>query len=501
MEKSKIITSNITLVAIILISMSVYTYFDYLNRVVLYDEVYSMNMVKHSFLNIIDITARDVHPPLYYWGLHVVALIFGDSMFAFRCFSALGVLATMLLGCFPIRRQFGKEVAMFFVLLLAIFPVTNYLASEIRMYSWTMFFVLATALFAYDVYKKGRWIHWLKFFVVGICAAYTHNYGLLSVFGIYLILFVAQVKSKGQWKQLLLCGLLFSVLYIPWLLQLVNQLGMISEGYWIIPLTIEDIRLFIYYLYSPKEVWHPFVLFTKYQMMFVLVIIMCIQLLLTIRVIYDQKKSKSTYLILVTFLLFFFPIAMGLIYSLVSTPVLSARYMTCSCGLYLLSIAFVSTKAYTMNRYKYMVCAFLFLLLSTSVVRFYAMGDYFERSERDYERIRHFANSDGQDIPFITTTFAYGGVVKIQYIVPGKKYYILMTKNQNEDISPFFIDKMFSDDPILSKFILTNEESKRDQPRFDCILDNLIKKGCVLEDTLRFETTHLYKITYWQDAQ
>ena len=51
-----------------------------------FDESYSVAIAKHNFADIWNITGNDVHPPLYYWALHIIFLIFGNNILAFRIF-------------------------------------------------------------------------------------------------------------------------------------------------------------------------------------------------------------------------------------------------------------------------------------------------------------------------------------------------------------------------------------------------------------------------------
>lgn len=64
-----------------------------------FDESYSVAIAKHGFGEIWKITGNDVHPALYYWFLHIVYLIFGSNVLAFRLFS---VLATVIVRNFRI---------------------------------------------------------------------------------------------------------------------------------------------------------------------------------------------------------------------------------------------------------------------------------------------------------------------------------------------------------------------------------------------------------------
>ncbi len=57
-----------------------------------FDESYSVAIAKHNFAEIWQITGNDVHPALYYWALHIIYLIFGNSILAFRLFSVIATI-------------------------------------------------------------------------------------------------------------------------------------------------------------------------------------------------------------------------------------------------------------------------------------------------------------------------------------------------------------------------------------------------------------------------
>lgn len=57
-----------------------------------FDESYSVAIAKHGFIDTWKITGNDVHPALYYWAIHIVYLIFGNSVLAFRLFSVIGTI-------------------------------------------------------------------------------------------------------------------------------------------------------------------------------------------------------------------------------------------------------------------------------------------------------------------------------------------------------------------------------------------------------------------------
>lgn len=487
MKKTKFIY-----VLLLALAVGLFSYLCFKDIAIPYDDAYSAFMIKSSYEDIVRITAIDVHPPLYYWGLKAFSSIFGDSVFILRLFSMLGVFATMLLGCFPIRKLFGDKVAISFIILLLIFPVTQYLATDIRMYSWTMFFVLVCAVCAYKVYNESSILNWLLFFITSICAAYLHNYGLLSVLGIYLFLLFFLVYAKKKWYHLIICGLLFSAAYTPWLLQLVWQLNDVANDYWIKPLTLNDLFLHIYYFYSPKEVWRPFIDFTKVQMMIWLIVIMAIQLILTLRVIYAgvKEKDKVVSLMVISFLLFLFPVLAGAFISLTYVPILVTRYMTCSFGLFILSLSFVLAKVYEFPIYRKLSYIFIAMLLVTAGMRVYSGLRYYEETNILYEEVNRFVYSDGKKQKLVSSDFSFHVMPRLQLAMPDNGYYILK-QGHYDNFRPFVFNEI--DSISFGEFILVHQEATGICPIFRAYQRELLEHYIIL-DSLRIPEVYFYKL-------
>jgi len=89
-----------------------------------FDESYSVAIAKHGFADIWTITGNDVHPPVYYWMLHIIYLIFGNNILAFRLFSVIAVIIVGILGYTHIRKDFGEKVRNF-IFIFDIFLTNN----------------------------------------------------------------------------------------------------------------------------------------------------------------------------------------------------------------------------------------------------------------------------------------------------------------------------------------------------------------------------------------
>lgn len=227
-----------------------------------FDESYSVAIASHPFSEIWRIGSGDVHPVLFYWALHVVSLVFGQNILAYRLFAVAGSVSLALLGLTHVRRDFGWKPGVLFSLFVLFMPYVAVMATEIRMYSWATFCVMLCALTAWRiacVLREGdtdcvrrvceraagkrafagvpvSW--WATFFVSSLACAYLHYFGALSAFMVNLLLLVflasrACARRGAQPLVVFAVGAFAQVaLYVPWLAVLAGQIGVVSNTYW-----------------------------------------------------------------------------------------------------------------------------------------------------------------------------------------------------------------------------------------------------------------------------
>ena len=143
---NKILHISIIVLGIIFILLSAF------HADIWFDESYSVAIAKHNFADIWNITGNDVHPPLYYWMLHIVWMIFGNNVIIFRLFSVLAIIILGILGYTHIRKDFGEKTGILFSFLTYFLPVMCTYSQEIRMYSWSCLIVALLAIYAYSLY-------------------------------------------------------------------------------------------------------------------------------------------------------------------------------------------------------------------------------------------------------------------------------------------------------------------------------------------------------------
>ena len=228
-----------------------------------FDESYSVAIANHSFSEIWRIGSGDVHPVLFYWALHVLNLVFGQNILAYRLFTVLGSVALASLGYTHVRRDFGWKPGVLFTAFVLFIPYTAIMSTEIRMYSWATFSVMLCALTAWRiacalreparegsvacVRKRAQgkrllagaplsW--WVVFAVSSLASAYLHYFGAMSAFMVNLLLLIFCINRAARRRGAAALGVLVAsaaiqvALYVPWLLVLVRQMGVVSNTYW-----------------------------------------------------------------------------------------------------------------------------------------------------------------------------------------------------------------------------------------------------------------------------
>ncbi len=217
-----------------------------------FDESYSVAIANHSFSEIWTITGNDVHPPLYYWMLHIIELIFGSNVIIYRLFSVLAIAILGIIGYTHIRKDFGEKVGILYSFLTFFLPVMSTYSQEVRMYSWACLFVTIMSIYGYRIYRlikenkeKEKEETWKKtqlknviiFGIFSIFCCYTHYYSLVTAFVVNLVLLIYLIKKRKEsanvFRNFIILGIIQVVLYIPWLFYLVGQMQHVGGGFWI----------------------------------------------------------------------------------------------------------------------------------------------------------------------------------------------------------------------------------------------------------------------------
>ena len=102
---------------------------------------------------------------------------------------------------------------------------------------------------------------WILFTVFSVLSAYTHTFALIAMASIWLYLLIwilrHHCKAIGKW---FCCGSVVGILFFPWLIVLLRQVGYVAESYWISPITWSSVAEFAEYMFSGITLFVPFLL-------------------------------------------------------------------------------------------------------------------------------------------------------------------------------------------------------------------------------------------------
>lgn len=213
-----------------------------------HDEGYTMWLIKYNFLEIVTRTARDVHPPAYYFFAKIWTLIFGSSVFGIRSLSLVFSLGVIYFAFKTVELVFSRRAAFWTAMIIALSPFMVRFAQEARMYGVVAFFT-TIATYCLAKYIKEKNSKYLYFYAPAmVIAMYTQYYSFFVIIVHWLII---TIFTEGFWKFNLkqafkarpgvfapgwwFANIFEFVAYLPWFPVAYKQVTRVSGSYWIKP--------------------------------------------------------------------------------------------------------------------------------------------------------------------------------------------------------------------------------------------------------------------------
>ena len=181
------------------------------------DEGYTIKLAKMSIEQMINTTAADVHPPLYYLFTQLLYHVLGNHGYTYHLSGLIPYAVILIIACTTVNKYFGKIPAFVLVTMSSIMKNAVVNNVEVRMYSLAAMFVLAAYIALYCIIEKNRVIDWVIFCIMSLGAAYTHYYALISVAFFYLMLIPVVIKNHSCIKRLIISYVATVLAYLPWL--------------------------------------------------------------------------------------------------------------------------------------------------------------------------------------------------------------------------------------------------------------------------------------------
>ncbi|MFS2127879.1 glycosyltransferase family 39 protein [Pseudomonas sp. Pseusp97] len=188
------------------------------------DESSSLFLARYSPLQLWQHAAHDVHPPLYFYLLHLWTGLLGEGVLSLRLFSAVFGTLAVFFGGWLAWRLASRRAAVLAVLLLALLPTAVRYSQEVRMYSLLGCWLLAATLALLYWLEEGKRRHLLAYALLMSAAFYTHYFslfGLLVHWAWLATLPNSPLRRRNWW----LANLAIGVLFLPWLPGLLDLLG------------------------------------------------------------------------------------------------------------------------------------------------------------------------------------------------------------------------------------------------------------------------------------
>lgn len=212
-----------------------------------HDEGYTATLIENNYSGIIERTALDVHPPLYYLLLKTWSFAFGNSVLVLRSFSAVCMLGAILLTWWLIRKLYGVKAGYAALAAMAFGPFLVRYGQEMRMYG------LAALLAALATHLYVKTLAATK-----VSKSLAVGYGLVIVAGMYTQYFFVlvpmvhaihaylsqggSIKERiGSLKKYLLSIVVAALLFAPWIPTVLGQFSDVYGAFWIGPVSVETL--------------------------------------------------------------------------------------------------------------------------------------------------------------------------------------------------------------------------------------------------------------------
>ena len=383
------------------------------------DEAFSIKMIEHSYIEMINLTAIDVHPPLYYIMLKffcgIVTGIFGNVSIitVSKIFSIIPYIILPIILYIKLQNKFKKHSIYFII--ISIVPLISY-GVEIRMYSWAMLFVVSAFIYLNEIIHEGNNKDWVIFTIMGILASYTHYFACVSVVFVYVSLLIwGLLKDKKIIKKWFCCVLISIVAYLPWLFIFINQFFKVSESYWIPKITIYTIIDYFkfYHFYS--------------KLLLLCSMIIC--LFFVKKIIKEKKIDNGTFYVISGLVVLIGTIFVGTIISIIDRPIFVSRYMIPAIPCFWMGII-ISTD---IKKFKYLRYILTFLLVITCIKSCYNFSVLeFESSNKYNKAISALSNNE--KTIYVSDNTHVQRVIAISVKNAGSYVYNLETSNLTKNV-------------------------------------------------------------------
>ncbi len=466
------------------------------NRSIWSDEALTLDIINQSYFGMIQLTASDVHPPLYYIIIKTTLIIINFFKIPFDeiiCGKLVSVFPFMLLALFSViklRKEWNYLTIGLFMFTITSMPQLMMWGTDLRMYSWAMFFVTLTFIYTFDVLKNFDKKSWILLTILGLLAAYTHYFAAVAVSIIYLFILLNLIKNNSKeiktWIRVVMVSVM---LYMPWFVVVINQILRIKNNYWIQAINFKSIISYFYFITSPSSYYDLIYLtsFDFYGSLLLLGIIILVILMFKL-----DDKTEYDYFALMGVLIPIFTALFGVIVSFLLRPVFVDRYLFPALGCFWFGISYGLNRFYTK---KQIFLPLILILIIVSGLNIYNILDYNYNTYHTVKDLEKFINNISDDDIIVHN--------HVQLYSLGDYYLSNNTNYMNFEylnVKKFYGDALNSTDNV-KKYLINNKTVwvfclNKDENDF---VKNWSKKGFIVKKynsyNLEFYNFSIYKIS------
>lgn len=338
-----------TLIIISFIYLTILTYIGLSTPGIWSDEIFSYAMAIIPFNEFLEIGIHDVHPLLYYIILRIffgLALFFNfeNLVLISKFVSIIPIYLLLIISYTKIKNEFGLFTAAIFSLCILSMPQLMIYSVEVRMYTWSLFFNTASFIIIYELIKRPTIKNWIILTILTICSCYTHYFSAITSIVLYLMFLIYIIINKKELiKRWVISTIICCLSFIPWIPYLILQLTNVNSDFWIDPISLNSIITYIYYILSPATTFAYSNITLQPTIIGTLMLITIFALIVYSLKHKEEKEIIYSYYGLIIVILV--PI-IGIILSLIMTPIMHPRYLVPLLGIFWLSISILISKIY-----------------------------------------------------------------------------------------------------------------------------------------------------------
>ncbi len=304
------------------------------------DEIFTLKLLKKNLAGIVEGTAGDVHPPLYYFYAKLFDIISPQNIPLQKIATIIPMTGVLVYVAIYVRRYIGDVATFFSLLMFTCMPCTMEYAVQIRMYSLAILCVTVCAVSAYVAYTQNKLYAWILLIISADGAAYLHYFSFVAVcfvMGLMFLCIIGRIISRSDFgcssstpvlhilRNFCISSVIMIILYIPWIPVFIAQVTRTRESYWIAPIDGEVLWSYFTWAFD-LELLPGFV----YAFIVLLVLTGLYGLVRLIRCLRLAEHNDGIVIDVFSFLCMLVPTltsASGVIISLTKSPIFCGRYV------------------------------------------------------------------------------------------------------------------------------------------------------------------------------